>query len=164
MNHRISSRAQGSRVRRTKGFTLIELIVVMVIASILAAIAIPSYSNYVRKSRRTDAKTALLNLASLEERYFSTANVYSATATDVGYAAWPATVGNNDYTIAAPVIGLPIAPTTAAPGGTPATYTFTATPIGDQAKDVLCASFTISSTGQQTATGTDPNPSVDCWK
>jgi type IV pilus assembly protein PilE len=81
--------ASSAGSRRYKGFTLIELIIAMVIAAVLAAIAIPAYSNYVRKARRADAKSALLDLASLEERYYSTQNAYSATATDLGYAAWP---------------------------------------------------------------------------
>src|SRR5208283_4009558 len=63
--------------RRSAGITLIELIIVMVIVAIMASIAIPSYNSYVLKSHRTEAKTALLDLASMEERYFSTQNVYS---------------------------------------------------------------------------------------
>ena len=68
-----------------RGFTLIELVIAMVIVSILAALAIPSYSAYVRKSRRTDAKNALLDMASLEERFFTTNNTYSSTPSDLGY-------------------------------------------------------------------------------
>ena len=54
------------------GFTLIELMVVVAIATILFAIAIPSYVTYIRQSRRTEAKTAVLDLAGREERYLST--------------------------------------------------------------------------------------------
>ncbi len=76
--------------RRSGGMTLIELIIVMVIVAIMASIAIPSYNSYVLKSHRTEAKTALLDLASMEERYFSTQNVYSLLTTDLGYSgAWP---------------------------------------------------------------------------
>ena len=60
-----------ARAPRDRGFTLVELIVAMVILATLTAIAIPSYSIYVLKSHRTEAKSALLDLASLEERYFS---------------------------------------------------------------------------------------------
>jgi len=140
-------------LRKSPGFTLIELVVTMVIVGILAAIAIPAYSSYVRQSRRTDAKTALLDLASLEERYFSVNNSYTATAANVGYAAFPATVGSGYYTIAAPtVVG---ATTTAA-----ATYTLTATAIGDQVNDTQCQTFTVTSAGVQSAT---PDPSNSCW-
>ena len=70
---------------RHRGFTLVELIVAMVILSILAAIAIPSYSQYVLKSHRTEAKSALLDAASLEERFFSTSNLYTNNPTQLGY-------------------------------------------------------------------------------
>lgn len=143
--------------RPLAGFTLIELIVAMVVVALLAAIAIPAYSSYVRKARRTDAKSALLNLASLEERVFSTQNIYSATATDLGYVAWPVTLGsNNEYTVAAPTL-------TAATTTQPASYSFTATVVtgNDQAKDTNCQSFTIASSGLQTAT---PDlPTGTCW-
>jgi type IV pilus assembly protein PilE len=144
-----------STLKKSSGFTLVELIVAMVIAAILAAVAIPAYSNYVRKARRTDAKTALLDMASLEERYFSVNNKYSSTATDLGYASFPVTVGSGtgDYTIPAPTIG---AATTAAA----ATFSLTATATGDQAKDTLCATFTLTSAGVQTSSDTTNN---SCW-
>jgi type IV pilus assembly protein PilE len=142
-----------STLRKSRGFTLIELVVAMVIVAILAAIAIPAYSSYVRQARRTDAKTALLDLASLEERYFSVNNSYTATATSLGYSAFPATLPNNDYTIAAPtIVG---ATTTAA-----ASYTLTATAIGDEAKDTQCLTFTLTSAGVQSAT---PDITSSCW-
>jgi type IV pilus assembly protein PilE len=142
-------------IRKSSGFTLVELIVAMVIAAILAAVAIPAYSNYVRKARRTDAKSALLDMASLEERYFSVNNQYSSTATDIGYAAWPVTVGsgNGDYSIA-------ISNVAAAVPGTPATYTLTATAINDQLKDTLCTTFTLTQAGQQTSSDATNN---SCW-
>ena len=49
------------------GFTLVELMVTLVVAAILATIAIPAYQNQIRESRRTEAKTALLDLAGREE-------------------------------------------------------------------------------------------------
>jgi type IV pilus assembly protein PilE len=143
------------------GFTLIELVVAMVVAAVLAAIAVPSYLSYTRQSRRTDAKSALLDMASLEERYFSTNNVYSALTTDLGYTGpWPVTVGsgNGTYSIAQPAILPAVAPTALLPAGTPATYTLTATPINDQANDA-CTSFTITSGGVQSSTPAG----VTCW-
>jgi type IV pilus assembly protein PilE len=163
---KVNGRAKANRrarVCRDRGFTLVELIVAMVILATLAAIAIPSYSAYVLKSHRTEAKSALLDLASLEERYFSTAGTYSATPTDLGYnygAGVSFPVGSGYYNVQ------PITVTPALPPATPATYsiTATATAVGNQTNDTACASFTISSTGQQTATGADPNASVDCWQ
>src|SRR5208283_2399575 len=150
--------------RRSAGITLIELIIVMVIVAIMASIAIPSYNSYVLKSHRTEAKTALLDLASMEERYFSTQNVYSLLTTDLGYGgAWPVTVGSGYYQVQAPVLVPAVPPTAAIPGGTPATFSITALPIGMQLNDAACASFTITSAGVKSATGTDPNANVDCW-
>jgi type IV pilus assembly protein PilE len=145
---------------RAGGFSLIELMVTVVVASILVAIALPSYKYSVRKSRRTDAKTALLDLAGREERWFSTNNgTYTTVAANLGYSGtFPVTVGSGYYQIDAPTV---VAGTTTAV----ATFSITAVPVpgSDQAKDAACASFTITNQGAQTATGTDPNPNVDCW-
>jgi type IV pilus assembly protein PilE len=157
---------QASR-RRNRGFTLIELIVAMVILATLAAIAIPSYTSYVLRSHRTEAKSALLDLASLEERYFSTHNSYSNLPTDLGYvgaANTAFTVGSGYYQITNLQAFPAVPPTNAIPGGTPATYTITATAVNQQANDTNCLTFSINSAGQQTATGGDSNASVDCWQ
>ncbi len=144
--------------------TLLELVIAMVIVGIMASIAIPSYTSYVLKSHRTEAKTALLDLASMEERYFTTQNVYSVLTTDLGYAgAWPVTVGTGYYQVQAPVVIAAVPPTAAIPGGAPATFSITALPIGVQVNDAACASLTITSAGVKSATGTDPNANVDCW-
>jgi type IV pilus assembly protein PilE len=141
-----------STPRKSSGFTLIELVIAMVIVSILATIAIPAYSTYVRKARRTDAKTALLDMASLEERYFSVNNSYSSTATDLGYASFPAAVGSGYYTVS--VSNVNAATTTST-----ATYTLTATPTGDQLNDTKCLSFSVTQAGLQSS-----SPSTTCWQ
>jgi type IV pilus assembly protein PilE len=138
----------------SRGFTLVELMVVIVITSILMAIAIPSYKNSIRKSRRTDAKTALLDLAGREERFNSTNGSYSATATQLGYAAFPTAVGSGYYTIAAPTL-------VAGTATTVGSFSITATPVvgSDQAKDTACGAFTLTSTGAQSVSGA----ATDCW-
>jgi type IV pilus assembly protein PilE len=156
-----------SNVRSHQGFTLVELMITVVIVSILASIAIPSYTSYIQKSRRTDAKSALLNLASLEERYFSTNNTYTNLPTNLGYTAAAGVafpVGSGYYNITTLNATAALPPANAGAVGTPALYNITATAINSQANDLLCATFSINSAGQQTATGTDPNPNVDCWK
>lgn len=156
---------QASTVRGlNRGFTLIELMVVVVIATILLGVAVPSYMQQIRKSRRTDAKSALLDLAGREERFLSTnGSRYSALAADMGYAALPAVVGGGYYRLQAPVV----CNTAPCGGGLPApSFTITAVPVAgsSQAQDATCQSFTIDSTGRQSALdGGGANQTTTCW-
>ena len=148
-----SSRPGGPRMG---GFTLVELMIACVILAIIVAIALPSYNAQTQKSRRTDARNALLDIAGREERFFSVGNAYSQLPTDVGYAgaAFPVNSANNYYSI-----------TVVAPAGAnPPSFTITATAIGVQANDAACASFTVDQTGLQTAlnSGGVLN-STTCW-
>jgi type IV pilus assembly protein PilE len=128
--------------------------VVIVIASILMAIAIPSYRNSIRKSRRTDAKTALLDLAGREERFMSTNGSYTTSFANLGYPSWGTAFGGGYYTMAQPGF-------VAGTATTVASFTLQADPVAgsDQAKDTACGSFKLNSTGVQSVTGT----ATDCW-
>ena len=84
--HRISTRF-AARVR-TAGFTLIELMIVVVIVAVLLIVAIPTYLSQIRESRRTEARNYLVELASREERYYATQNAYTSTASNLGYAGF----------------------------------------------------------------------------
>jgi len=156
-----------ANARRHRGFTLIELVVTILVAALLTAIAIPSYNSYVRKARRTEARSALLNLAGLEERYFSTQNSYTNNPADLGYSGtMPIAVGSGYYTVNIPPPGAATAPTNGAPG-VPATYIITATVVGgtDQAKDTPCQTFTVNSNGTQTATDSNnADSTLVCWR
>ncbi len=137
------------------GFTLVELMIVVVIISILAAIAVPSYNSSVRKSRRTEAKTAIMDLAAREERYFATQNTYSTDGTALGYGgAFPISTGTY-YQIDMPT-------SSAATSSSPATFSLTVEPSpgSPQQADAACATFTVTQTGAQSATGTNPS---SCW-
>jgi type IV pilus assembly protein PilE len=138
------------RQTRAEGFTLIELMIAVVVVAILGTLAMASYTNQIQKSRRTDARSAVMDLAGREEKLFSTVNAYSATATDLGYAgAFPMNVGSNYYSINV-VIGNP-----------PVTYTITATAINAQVGDTRCTTLSIDNFGSQTSTGTDTVAA--CW-
>jgi len=77
-------------MRRIKGFTLIELMVTVAIVGILASVAYPSYLNSVTKSRRADAKAALLGFAQAMERHYTTEGTYAGAAADDGDTGSPA--------------------------------------------------------------------------
>jgi type IV pilus assembly protein PilE len=150
-----------ARIRSIVGFTLIELMVTIVVASILAAIAIPAYTSQIRKSRRTEARTALLDLASREERFNSTNSAYTSSPANLGYTgAWPVTVGSGYYQITAVVCA---AVTCGGDTGTGAAFLLTAQPVVPQDKDTLCGSFTLDSTGLQQVTGTAAATPASCW-
>ena len=76
-----------------RGFTLVELMIVVVVVSILAAVAIPSYRNYVMRSQRIDATTALLRIQAAEEKYFLQNNAYTDQP---GAGVPPAGLGHAD--------------------------------------------------------------------
>ncbi|HVW70496.1 MAG TPA: type IV pilin protein [Steroidobacteraceae bacterium] len=146
---------------RVAGFTLVELMVVIVIATILITIAVPSYMNQTRHAKRTDAKTALLDLAAREERYMATNSAYTSDGPSLGYgSAFPITLQNNDYTIAAPTVTA--ANLTTSPP-TPAAFTATATAVNQQAKDTACYTYTVNNLGQQTSTDNSSNTTSGCW-
>jgi type IV pilus assembly protein PilE len=129
---------------RIGGFTLVELMITVVVLAIIVGIAVPSYQAQVRKSRRADARNAVLDLAGREERFLSISNSYSQTPTDVGYAVFPVTVNNGYYQLSV------VVPDPAQPGVTPS-FSITATAFGAQVSDTDCASFSLNQLGQQTA-------------
>jgi type IV pilus assembly protein PilE len=146
---------------RNGGFSLVELIVTMVIAAILAAIAIPAYSNYVRKAHRTEAKSAVLDIASLEERWFSTNNSYTNDPTNLGYTG----AVNTAFTVGSGYYNVLVSVVPATSSTTLATYTITATAINDQLKDTQCRSFQVTNNGAQTAADSASAVNTNtCWR
>jgi type IV pilus assembly protein PilE len=145
---------------RSAGFTLVELMVVIVITAILASIAVPAYQSSVRKSRRTEAKTAIMDLAAREERYFATQNTYTASAAALAYGAgtWPISTGTY-YVISSVVSGAPTATT-------PGTYVLQVTPAAGspQLQDLSCQTFQVDQTGKQSSLDNNSNDSsATCW-
>jgi len=133
--------------------------VTVAIVAILASVATASYQSQIRKSHRTDARTALLDIAGREERLMSVNNVYSQVPTDIGYTGttWsPGIAVGSYYKVVVTV------PDPAFTGAGPS-YIVTATVTGTQLADTSCVSLSVNQLGQQTATGSS-TASVDCWK
>jgi type IV pilus assembly protein PilE len=70
--------------KKEKGFTLIELMIVVAIIGVIGAIAVPSYNSYMLKSRRSDAKVGMAKVADRQERYYLQNNTYTTSLADLG--------------------------------------------------------------------------------
>ena len=138
-------------MKNTRGFTLIELMIVIVVLGIIAAIAYPSFIEQVKKARRSDAKQALLDVAAKLEVFYQDNKGYPTTASmaNLGYGAATFTSPEGWYTV-----GFNGAPTVTA-------YSIQAAPVGAQVNDTDCATYRIDQFGQKTATGTLGNDR--CW-
>lgn len=73
--------------KQAAGFTLIELMIVVVIIGILAMIAYPSYQESLTKTRRTDGQSHLMSIINAQERFYTENNTYTTDLTDLGYAS-----------------------------------------------------------------------------
>jgi type IV pilus assembly protein PilE len=127
-------------VKRVRGFTLLEVMIVCVIVGVLAAIVLPSYQNQLRKSRRASAESHLMDIASRQQQYLLDNRQYAADLSSLGVTT-PIEVSTY-YTINACDTGI-----ACAVAGTPPTFTVTATPIGDQARDLGGQALTVNNSG-----------------
>lgn len=131
---------------RHKGFTVVELLIVLAIIGILTAVAFPSYQNHVRKGSRAAAQAAMMQIADRQAQYLLDARNYA-----VGTSALSAL----SVTVATDVASKYTLTVTAADGSgtasTPPTYTITATPIAGGAQ-VSDGTLTLTHTGAKTRT------------
>lgn len=135
----------------SSGFTMVELMIVVVVVSIIVALATNSYLNSVRKSRRADAKMVLFDTAQRFERCFAECNSYTAVC-PASCPLLPVTSAGGNYAI------------TAGGGSTIAASAFTlvATPVAGkpQTSDTKCTSFTLTHLNVKSATGSNAST---CW-
>ncbi len=131
-------------MNRARGFTLIELMIVVAIIAILSAIAYPAYNKYVLRSRRSDAYAALNQDQAIMERCY--AQYFSYAPTTGTCPAIVATSPEQYYSVVASNV-------------TATTYTLTATANGPQSQDTGCATLSLDQAGNKTSTG----GSANCW-
>lgn len=135
---------------KQRGLTLVELMVVVAVMAIIAAVAYPMYTAQVQKSRRADGKIALESVAMAQERFYTVSGFYAGTLSSlqVSTAVQGGASDEGYYTVAV-----------TNPGGTQF-FTATAGATGPQASDANCASFTINQQGVKTATD---GGGTNCW-
>lgn len=133
-----------SKVKRINGFTLIELLIAVAIVAILAAVAFPSYTDFVARSNRTEAQRELLRIANMQEQFFVDTRAYTSDMNNLGLGNDPFITENGYYSIDAAL----------ANGG----FVLTATALEPQkTNDSSCPTLSVSETGQKL-------PASACWE
>ena len=137
---------------QVRGFTLMELMIVVAIVGIVSMFAIPSYQDYVQRAQRADGQITLVRLAQQQERYHSLNNTYANTLTQlVGTASLDSDEGFYSISLANP---------SCTSGSYVGCFTISATAQGNQASDTDCTILTINQSGVRAASGAAP---TTCW-
>lgn len=146
-------------MNKSKGFTLVELMIVVAIVGIIAAFAYPSYREQVSQSRRGDCSGALVGLANAMERHYTINSTYLGAAAAGADSGAPAI-----FPTSCPLDGgAPTYDLTITAATTASTFTVQAAPTGSQAGD-RCGTFTLTNTGVKDVTGADSGVTwQECW-
>ncbi|MCP3852652.1 MAG: prepilin-type N-terminal cleavage/methylation domain-containing protein [Gammaproteobacteria bacterium] len=146
----------------SKGFTLIEIMIVVAVVAILAAIAVPSYSDYVLRAKRVDAANKLMDIANRQQQYFldnrsyGTAAQLYVTAAQLLLAQGSCATNDIESEEANYCITITI------PNPQDGTYSLSAAPQGSQVDDSSdCTTITYNSSGQTGNTGSATTKA--CW-
>ncbi|MFT4198739.1 MAG: type IV pilin protein [Pseudoxanthomonas sp.] len=130
---------------RAEGFTLIELMIVVMVIAVLAAIAYPSYSQHVRKAWRAQAEADLVEYAQLAERFHTVNNTYAGLALPAEKSPREA-ASVSQYTLAL--------------NTTQSTFTLTATPASANQRKDKCGTLSLNQVGVKTSSGASMS---ECW-
>jgi type IV pilus assembly protein PilE len=145
---------------RNTGFSLMDLLAALAIASLLACVAVPSYRAQLLRAHRSDARAALLSLAAAEENFHASCNAYAVILDDsqdsscgAARLRFPSSAGNGAYLIE-------IAPSGADGWAAAAT----AVAGGPQETDDRCRMLGLTNTGRRSASRADGTANdVECW-
>lgn len=146
-------------IKTMRGFTLIELMVVVAIMGIITAIAYPSYVKQVQKAKRSDAMVALQEITQRQESYFLRQYSYAKDLTQLGY---PATSAENLYSLS--LTALP-AGCTGLRTNACTSYTTSASAVSGkpQEGDKTCKTLSLDNRGKKTAKDNTNTDSTVCW-
>ncbi|MCX2983203.1 prepilin-type N-terminal cleavage/methylation domain-containing protein [Halieaceae bacterium IMCC14734] len=142
--------------RKIAGFTIIEMLIVLVIMGILAAAVLPTYQSSVSKARRADGKSALLDLGARSEKFFAQNSTYTTEISGGSGLNLGRTTSSDGY------YNLSIA---ACGGGTIARcYQITAAATGAQSGDTECSQLRLDNVGRKTSLNSSGGATEYCWK
>ncbi len=131
---------------RMRGVTLLELMIVIVVLSLIVTVAIPNYREYAARAKRTEARAALLQIATNQERFYLQNNTYTTDMTELGFAATGCnTTQSGSYSVCVPTADAN-------------NFTATATYQNTDAEADKCKTWTINGAGVQSS-----SPYGGCW-
>jgi type IV pilus assembly protein PilE len=128
--------------RSLSGFTLIELMIVVVVVAILATVALPSYAEFVKRGTRADAQAFLMDVALRQQQRLVDRRAYAATIGDLGFVLPQSLVGKYTVSMSAPAV-------------VPPSFTITATPVAAQTTEG-CGALSLTSSGERSP--------AKCWQ